>query len=165
MVFNFNAAEVFDIAIKIEENGKRFYERGQQIIKDHEVQKLFEELAREEVKHKEKFQTLKNELPSSAGSGAVFDPNHELDLYIKMMADQHVFISSESVEAQLDRIKDARDALKMAVEFEKDSVIFFLTMQEATEGTKGKELIGSLVKEEQGHLRRLTLELKRLGHE
>ena len=163
MVFNFNAAEVFDIAIKIEENGKRFYDRGREIVKDPVVQKLFAELSLEEIKHKEKFTKLKSELPASAASGAVFDPNQELDLYIKMMADQHVFISTESVDAQLDQIKDARDALRMAVDFEKDSVIFFLTMQDATEGAKGKDFIGSLVKEEQEHLRRLSLEMKRIG--
>jgi rubrerythrin len=163
MIFHFNAVEVFDIAIKIEENGKHFYDRSREIIKEPEVKKLFEELAQEEVKHKEKFKTLKSQLPASAASGAVFDPNQELDLYIKMMADQHVFISSESLEAQLGGIKDAKDALRLAVEFEKDSVIFFLTMQEATEGAKGKEFIGSLVKEEQEHLRRLSLELKRFG--
>jgi rubrerythrin len=163
MIFNFNAGEVFDIAIKIEENGKRFYDRGRELINDHEVQKLFEELAGEEAKHKEKFETLKSQLPPSATSSTVFDLNHELDLYIKMMADQHVFISSESVEAQLDLIRDARDALRMAVEFEKDSVIFFLSMQEATEGTRGKEFIGSLIKEEQEHLRRLSVELKKFG--
>ncbi len=162
MFFNFNASEVFDIAIKIEENGKLFYDRGREIIKDSAVQKLFEELSREEIKHKEKFEALKSQLPSSASSGTVFDPNHELDLYLKMMADQHVFISSEGTHAQLDQIKDARDALKMAVEFEKDSVIFFLSMQEATEGTKGKEFIGALVKEEQDHLRRLSFELRKL---
>ena len=55
MMFNFNAAEVFDIAIKIEENGKQFYDRSREIIKDPEVQKLFAELAQEEIKHKEKF--------------------------------------------------------------------------------------------------------------
>jgi rubrerythrin len=163
MMFNFNASEVFDIAIKIEENGKQFYDRSREIIKDPEVQKLFAELAQEEIKHKEKFTTLKSELPASTASGAVFDPDHELDLYLKMMADQHVFISSDGVEAQLGRIKSATDALKMAVEFEKDSVIFFLTMQDATEGVQGKALIGSLVKEEQEHLRRLSLELKRIG--
>lgn len=163
MIFNFNAAEVFDIAIKIEENGKRFYDRSREIIKDPEVQKLFAELGQEEVKHKEKFTTLKSQLPKRTGAGAVFDPDNELDMYLKMMADQHVFVSSEGVEAQLGKIQSATDALKMAVEFEKDSVIFFLTMQDATEEAQGKEFIGVLVKEEQEHLRRLALELKRLG--
>jgi rubrerythrin len=163
MIFCFNAAEVFDIAIKIEENGKRFYDQSRAIIDDPEVKKLFEELAREEVQHKEKFQALRSHLPVDAGSCTVFDPNHELNLYIKMMADQHVFTADGSVEAQIAGIKDARDALKLAVEFEKDSVIFFLSMQDATEGAKDKEFIGTLVKEEQEHLRRISLELKRFG--
>jgi rubrerythrin len=163
MVYNFNAVEVFDIAIKIEENGKFFYDRGKEIVKDPEVQRLFEELAQEEIKHKERFESLKSELPTSAATATVFDPNHELNLYLKMMADQHVFISSAATRAQLDQIKDARSAIKMAMEFEKDSVIFFLSMQEATEGTKGKEFIGALVKEEQSHLRRLSMELRKLG--
>jgi rubrerythrin len=163
MIFNFNAAEVFDIAIQIEENGKQFYDRGREIIKDPGVQKLFEELAQAEIKHKEKFISLKGQLPASAASGGVFDPDHELSLYIKMMADQHVFVSSGNIQAQLAQIKNAVDALRMAIEFEKDTVIFFLSMQDATEGAKGKEFIGSLVREELEHLRRLSLELKRIG--
>jgi rubrerythrin len=163
MIFCFNATEIFDVAIKIEENGKRFYDQSREIITDPEVKKLFEELGQEEVKHKEKFQALKSQLPSGSGACTVFDPNHELNLYINMMADQHVFTADGSVETKLAGIKDAKDALKLAVEFEKDSVIFFLSMQDATEGAKDKEFIGTLVKEEQEHLRRLSLELKRFA--
>ena len=56
---------------------------------------------------------------------------------------------------------DAADALKLAIEFEKDSVLFFLSFEEAVTGKKDQELIKSLVKEEQEHLRRLTLELRK----
>jgi rubrerythrin len=163
MIFNFNAGEIFDIAIKIEENGKRFYDRSLEIIKDPEVKKLFAELAGQEVEHKKRFEALKSQLPAEVTKGNVYDPNNELDLYIKMMADQHVFISADNLDAQMEQIKDAKDALKLAIEFEKDSVIFFLSMQEATEGKKGQELIYSLVKEEQEHLRRLSLELKKIA--
>ncbi len=34
MIFGFNAAEVFQIAIEIEENGKSFYEKAQAKIDD-----------------------------------------------------------------------------------------------------------------------------------
>ena len=163
MIFNFNAAEVFDIAIQIEENGKQFYDRGREIIKDPGVQKLFEELGQAEIKHRETFVSLKGQLPASAASGGVFDPNDELSLYIKMMADQHVFISSGDIQARLAQIKNAADALRMAIEFEKDTVIFFLSMQDATDGVRGKEFIGSLIREELEHLRRLSVELKRVG--
>jgi len=164
MIFNFNAAEVFDIAIKIEENGKRFYDRSRELVKDPEVQKLFAELAQEEIKHKEKFTALKNQLPASTAAGTVFDPNNELDLYLKMMADQHVFRSGKEVDAQVSKIQSAADALKLAIQFEKDSVLFFLSMQEATCEGKGRDLVTLLVKEEQEHVRRLSLQLRKITH-
>lgn len=163
MIFNFNASEVFDIAIKIEENGKMFYDHAKEMVDDLEVKRLFEELGRQEIDHKARFEAMKAQLPPEASKGAVFDPNNELQLYIKMMADQHVFISSDNMESRLKQIKDSKDALRLAIEFEKDSVIFFLSMQDATEGKKGQELIGALVREEQEHLRRLSLELKRIA--
>lgn len=161
MIFNFNAAEVFRMAVQIEENGKKFYEQSLGCINDDRVKKLFEQLAREEVEHKKKFESILAELPKEAASPTVFDPENEEDDYIKMMADQHVFVKGENVETEVCKLADMKDALKLAIEFEKDSVIFFLSMQDAADG-KGKELINLLVKEEQGHLRRLSSELHRV---
>jgi rubrerythrin len=162
MIFGFNAAEVFEIAIAIEENGKRFYEQAQGLVDDLAVKKLFAELAIQEVEHKKKFESLKAQLPAEASTPTTWDPDNKLSDYIRMMADQHVFVSDEDVDRRLAQVRSTKDALKLAVEFEKDSVIFFLSMQEAAEGKKGGELIGLLVKEEQEHLRRLSLELRRL---
>jgi len=162
MIFNFNAAEVFKIAVEIEENGKRFYEQSLTCIDDPEVKKLFEELAREEVEHKKKFQSILAELPKEAAAPTVFDPDNQEAQYIKMMADQHVFAKSSSVDSKVCELRDMRDALRLAIDFEKDSVIFFLSMQDATDNKKGKDLINLLVKEEQEHLRRLSAQLHRV---
>jgi rubrerythrin len=163
MIFNFNAAEVFRVAIKIEENGKKFYDHAAKVIDDPVVKKLFEELAVQEVDHKKRFEELKAQLPAQPQTSDVWFPENEMEAYLKMMADQHVFTSDETLQAALAELKNVRDALKMAIEFEKDSVIFFLSMQEATDNKKDQEMIGLLVKEEQAHLRRLALELARLG--
>ncbi|MCU0589655.1 MAG: ferritin family protein [Syntrophobacteraceae bacterium] len=163
MIFNFNAAEVFRVAIKIEENGKRFYEDALRVIDDPSVKKLFQELASQEVEHKKHFEDLRARLPAQPQGSDVWFPENEMEAYLKMMADQHVFTSDASLESALAQLKGVKDALKMAIEFEKDSVIFFLSMQEATDNKKDQEMIGLLVKEEQGHLRRLALELARLG--
>ncbi len=161
MIFNFNAAEVFDIGVKIEENGKKFYDEAVKVIEDAEVKALFKDLGEQEVEHRQKFLQLKKELPAQASQSTVFDPNNEIDAYIKVTADNHVFLQKD-FESRLADIKDVRSALRMAMEFEKDSVIFFLTIQDATDDKKGKEFIGQLVKEEQEHLRRLSLQYKRL---
>ena len=162
MVFNFNAAEVFQVAVQIEENGRRFYQEGLKQIDDPEVKRLFEELAREEVEHRKKFESLLAELPKEAFSPTVFDPEDQKNQYIQMMADQHVFVQAEGMGRLLAGLGSMQDALKLAIEFEKDSVIFFLSMQDATEGKRGKELINLLIKEEQEHLRRLSASLHRV---
>ncbi len=162
MIFNFNAAEVFRIAVQIEENGKRFYEQSLGCINDPEVKKLFEELAREEVEHRKKFESILAQLPKEAATPTVFDPENRADDYIKMMADQHVFVKGSSVDDEVCKLTDMKEALKLAIDFEKDSVIFFLSMQDAADGI-GKELSNLLVKEEQEHLRRLSAELRRVS--
>lgn len=164
MIFGFNAAEVFQIAVEIEENGRAFYEKALAKIEDPDVQAIFQDLALQEVEHKKKFLELKEKLPPQASQSTVFDPNNEMANYLKMMADGHVFRTSDNVDRKLAQVKDAVDALRMAMEFEKDSVIFFLSMQEATEEEKGRQFIGLLVKEEQEHLRRLALQLKKMAH-
>lgn len=161
MGYGFNAAEVFRMAVQIEENGRRFYEEGQKIVDDPSIRALFEDLAAQEVEHKKKFETLMAQLPSGASSPAVWDPDNDLDRYIKMMADLHVFVSTASLDDQLSRVKDVVSALKLAIDFEKDSVLFFLSMEEAAEDRKGQDLIRQLVREEQAHLKRLSLELKK----
>ena len=162
MSYGFNASEVFRIAVQIEENGRRFYEEGRKIVDDPSIRALFEDLAIQEVEHKKKFETLMAQLPSDASSPTVWDPENDLDRYIRMMADLHVFVSTESLEAQLSRVKDVVSALKLAIEFEKDSVLFFLSMEEAAENRKGQDLIRQLVREEQEHLKRLSLELNKV---
>ncbi len=162
MMFNFNAAEVFQIAINIEENGKKFYDKALAIVDDQAVKDLFMDLGLQELEHKKRFEALKAQLPPEVQKATVWDPDNETDLYIKMMADQHVFTAADSVEKALATVKSAMDALKMAIEFEKDSVLFFLSMLEVTDTKKDQDLINLLVKEEQTHLRKLSLEMARL---
>ncbi len=161
MIFGFNAREVFLIAIMIEENGRAFYEEARRRIADADVKKLFEELAKQEVEHKMRFESLMGQLPRGAEAPTIWDPEAEQDLYLKAIADEHVFGPSQDVEAQLERVGDAVDALRLAIQFEKDSVILFLTMKSVTDEQKGQEFIEYLIKEEQEHLRRLTAELRR----
>lgn len=161
MSYSFNAGEVFKVAIQIEENGKRFYEESQDRIENASVRALFADLALQEVEHKAKFESLRAQLPPEATASTVWDPDNELDQYIKMMADAHVFVSGTELEEKLAAVKNAKDALNLAIEFEKDSVLFFLSLEDVA-GKKDQELIRSLVKEEQAHLKRLSLELVKL---
>jgi rubrerythrin len=164
MIFCFNAAEIFQVAVEIVENGRAFYEKAGSLIDDAEVNKLFAELAHEELEHKKEIEKLKAQLPGDTTSPTVADPENELDLYVKAMAGQHVFMSCGALNVQMDQIKDTEGALKLALQFEKDSVIFFLSMQEATCEGRDRDLITLLLKEELTHVRRLSLQMQRMGY-
>jgi rubrerythrin len=162
MAFDFNANEVFQMAIEIEENGRLFYQKAQELVKDPEVKSLFSDLEQREIEHRDRFGALKAELPESARESTVWDPQGEINQYLKMAADMHVFRAATPVEEQLAQVTSAVDALKLAMQFEKDSILFFLLMQDETEKGKGKELITQLTNEEKGHLRMLSKELVRI---
>jgi len=162
VIYGFNASEVFQIAIDIEENGKRFYEKAMDLFDSPDVKGLLVSLAQEEVEHMKRFTELKAQLPHAATEDTIWDPEHEMNKYLQMMADMHVFRSDFDVEEELSRVKNPEDVLKLGIQFEKDSIIFFLTIQDATEEKKGQELIGQLVDEEKKHLNKLSLELGKL---
>ena len=162
MIYGFNAGEVFKIAIEIEQNGWDFYEKAQAKIDDSAVKGIFAELAAEEIKHKARFKALMDELPESTTGSTVWDPDNEIDQYLKMMADMHVFSKNASVDELLASINGALEALKLAMQFEKDSIVFFAEMQNLAESGENKDKIGQLVKEEQQHLKRLSMQYMKL---
>ena len=163
MIYGFNADEVFQIAIDIEENGKRFYEKAMDIVDNPDVKDVLGSLAKDEAEHLKRFTELKAQLPKTATEDTVWDPEHEMNQYLQMMADMHVFRSDFDIEKELSQAKNPEDILKLGIQFEKDSIIFFLTMQDSTEEKNGREIIGQLIDEEKEHLRKLSLELKRLN--
>lgn len=161
MIYGFNANEIFQIAINIEENGKRFYEKAMELIDDKDAKALLASLAKEELEHLKKFTALKEQLPKEAAAGTVWDPENDMNNYLHMVADMNVFSSDFNLKDELSQVKSAEDALKFGIQFEKDSIIFFLTIQDATDEAKGRELIGQLIEEEKGHLKKLSLELRK----
>ena len=161
MIYGFNANEIFQIAINIEENGKRFYEKAMELIDDKDAKALLASLAKEELEHLKKFTALKEQLPKEAAAGTVWDPENDMNNYLHMVADMNVFSSDSNLKDELSQVKSAEDALKFGIQFEKDSIIFFLTIQDATDEAKGRELIGQLIEEEKGHLKKLSLELRK----
>ncbi|HUU41910.1 MAG TPA: ferritin family protein [Desulfatiglandales bacterium] len=158
-IYGFNADEMFQVAIDTEKNGKLFYEKAMLAVDDPGLKSLLESLARDELEHIKTFTELKAQLPKAAAKDTVWDPFHEMDEYLQTMADMSVFRSGLNVERELSGIKKAEDVIRLGIQFEKDSIIFYTTMQDAVEEKKGRKFIGQLVDEEKKHLRKLCQKL------
>jgi len=89
MVIGFNADEVFEMAIQIEENGATFYRKAAGLQSNAENLQFLEKLAAMQDSHKATFIEIRKMLTDKEKSGKVFDPQDELSLYLAAMADAH----------------------------------------------------------------------------
>ena len=162
MAFDFNADEIFQIGVQIEQNGQRFYNMAAKNCSDPSAQKLFLDLASWESKHIDLFEELRQRLPRSGRGGDFFDPNQELSLYVKAAADSHVFLRSKDIPELASNCKTPIEALDLAVTFEKDSVVFYTTMKKLVPEHLGKNEIDTLIDEEISHISILAQKKKEL---
>jgi len=162
MGVTFNAAEVFEMGIRIEENGRTFYETGAKLVDDPKARQVLLDLAGKEKQHAEAFRKLKADLPKGAAQPTVFDPEGVGTAYLRAAADTHVFNMYEAVDDVLKGVKTAREVVKTALGFEKDSVVFFLSMKDLIPPKLGQSQIDRLIREEQMHIRDLAAVLAEL---
>ncbi|MDR1109696.1 MAG: ferritin family protein [Deltaproteobacteria bacterium] len=154
MIYPFNAWDAFKIALTIEENGLRFYREAARKFSGP-IADLFTSLAQEEEIHKAIFAKYLGSLPKEQPT--IYDPDNETDDYLKMMAGLNVFKSGAAqADSLLAGISTVREALALAMGFEKDSIVFFVQLKNASD-TLGDEMsVDRLIMEEAKHLRKLA---------
>jgi len=148
----FNADEIFQMGLRIEVNGKEFYEAIAKKSSDGFTQQFFTDLSKWESEHIRLFNRLREVLPDSARRGSPFDPGQELLLYIQATADSHVFLKNQNINELVSRCQTVIDALDLAMAFEKDSVVFYTMMKKVTPEEFGKNEIDGLIDEEIRHI-------------
>lgn len=148
----FNADEIFQMGLRIEVNGKEFYEAIAEKSSDGSTQQFFADLSKWESEHIRFFNRLRETLPDSARRGNTFDPGQELILYLQATADSHVFLKNQNIDELATRCQTVIDALDLALTFEKDSVVFYTMMKKVTPEEFGRNGINGLIEEEIKHI-------------
>ena len=159
----FNADEVFKIGVEIERNGRAFYQAAANTTEDADLKKLFEELSDWEARHVELFEGLRSSISGKIGAEIPFDPDNMVHLYLKAVADNSVFVQNSDTAELVAELKTLVNILKKALEFEKESVVFYSSMKEIVSEALGKEEIDKLIHEELNHIGQLTKEVRALS--
>ena len=165
MSFEFNADEILEMAENIERNGARFYRKAAELVEEAGIRKLLEDLAAWEDGHERVFATMRADLAAQERESKVFDPEHETSMYLRAMADGHVFNARIHPADTLTGSESAEDILRMAIGQEKDSIVFYTGLKEMISQTAGKERIEAIIKEEMGHIGFLNREIAALNSE
>ena len=152
MAITFNADEIFDIAVQIEENASGFYSEASKITKDDETKKMLSEFSTMEAGHAHEFADMRQELSQADKEPMTFDPDEEAALYLKSFSEAHGWEGRSAKGIKLSGNETREEILKSALGAEKDSVAFYVGIKDVVFGKSGKEKVEKIIKEEMKHI-------------
>ena len=158
----FNADEIFAMGVQIEKNGFSFYTAAADKTQDTDLKRLFLQLAEWEQNHVAVFEDLRMKLPAAVRETDVYDQDNMVHAYLKSVADNNVFVKGLSLDFSRLVWTSPVEVLKTALDFEKDSVVFFSSMKEVTLDKAGASEVEKLILEELRHIGYLTGEIRKL---
>jgi rubrerythrin len=149
----FTATEALEMALNIEKNGEIFYNEVAEKSADSDVKALFEDLAAQERAHYQVFQKMLGTAePAPELQATEYD---EYQAYLQVALDNALFAGPDKALALAKEAQDAETALRAAMGFEKDTMLFFYDMREMV-SEADREAITGVIREEKKHLRRLA---------
>ena len=146
----FTPSEVFEIAIEIERNGASFYRKAASSTSDSQARSELLELAAMEDGHEVTFTELKRDLVGDGGNIEWFDSASEAAMYLQNFASGQVFDMTQDPLTAASR--PLPEILRFALERERDSVVFFVGMQELMPAGPGRTKVEAIIKQEMGHI-------------
>ncbi|BCS89775.1 ferritin-like domain-containing protein [Pseudodesulfovibrio sediminis] len=152
MAHFFHANEIAKVAVEIERKGRQFYNRAADAAQSEETKDLFRYLAEEETKHEEIFSALLERLGSV--ELPAWSNEEEYTTYLNALIDSHALFSGGLAEKYMADAADEDTAIRMAMSFEKDTLLFFLEMKELVPESE-KDAVQQCADEERNHLRQL----------
>jgi rubrerythrin len=142
----FEPSEVFQFAIRIEENGEKFYRKMADKFSDPKVKELFSYLADEETKHKRIYEGMVDNIekyePFESYPGEYFE-------YLRAYADKIIF-DEEALDEQQKQITDPTTAINVAMDNEVASILYYQEIKNLV-SKKQRGSIDKIMEEERRH--------------
>jgi len=144
----FDATDIVQFAIRIEENGANFYRFAVQLVKDDEAKKIFERLAEEEVKHGKTFSQIFAAMEKSPPPPELFEG--EYGAYLRSYVDNAVIFKKEALDKELALVKDTVGALDFGIRRELDSITYYHEIKTVL-GPGNADAVDRIIAEERKH--------------
>ena len=146
----FTISEIIEFAIRIEENGEKVYRDASEKVSDPSLVSLLQQLADEESEHLRWFSDLKGTAKEERVNSQVGEMGQSL--LLEIVGDQTFSLK----EWDLSTIVDLKEVLKIALGFEKDTVIFYEMMGSFVQEDAALAKLDQIIQEENRHIRVLS---------
>ncbi len=155
--------EVLEIAEKIERSGMKFYRRAAGQCQDASISTLLVQLAQWESRHVEVFKQMRERLiaeHSPLGAAA----QEETDTPdARALAGLAVFGIQPDPNQQLTGTEGKAQVLRMAIEKEKDSIVYYTGLRDFVPDGPDRQAIEEIIQEEMKHVRILVQSLEQIA--
>lgn len=148
---NFSGSEIAEIGIEIEKNGRDFYNRLADRLKDRRAKELFRYMAGEEEKHIEDFKKIFSSVSSHSPCES-YPP--EYFAYLNAIASEYVFTKKDELKERIKDIVSEKDAIDVSLGLEKDSILFYGEMKKIIP-EKDYSIIDAVITQEKEHVEKL----------
>ena len=169
MGLDFDPEQAYHVAIKIEENGAKFYRMAIDLVDDPEKKKLLASLAGWEDEHKDLFIKLRDDISDLDPMDyrgyleRLYEPTDEQNEIFQLLADANVFPIELDPSDLLKGDETLIDILRIALNLEKDAVIFYMSIQGVMKTSGESTALNKIIKEEMRHIAILNRELASCG--
>jgi rubrerythrin len=150
----FSVSEIIEQAVQTEKLGYAFYtDMARRFEENNALKKLFGTLALKEQKHEKVFSQLKEKTGVEEPEGW-----EEASMYLRAIVESELFLGKNKSLHSLKHVKNERDAVNLAIGFEKEALLYFHGLRDIVED---KTALDTIIHEEKSHIRELS-ELKRM---
>ena len=156
MPYDFNADEVFQLAIRIEQNGARFYRKAAGLQTDSAIVEMLNSLAAMEDHHEKAFELMRTKISEAEKPPTVFDPQGEAAEYLASMADHHGGEGSPVAADSLTGNETIEEIIDIAIGLEKESILFYVGLKDFVPPKFGQDKIDDIIREERRHIVQLN---------
>ena len=141
----FSIREVLEQAVQTEKLGYQFYTSMVARFKDNEkLVKLFGTLAEKELRHEKTYTEMRDMVGDEEPEGW-----EEISHYLRAIVESEFFMGKNKALPSMDGIKTINDAVNYAVNFEKETLLYFYGVRDAV---REKELVEEIINEERSHI-------------
>jgi len=150
----FSINEIIELAVQIEKNGYIFYDnalhRKDLSQKSKEILTILRD---EEINHEQTFKQLRDKIDISdlMESG---DWNM-VGSYLSTIAESHIFSQPDAAINLATKANNEKDIIINAIAFEKDTLLFFHSLNDSVQDEKAKEIVKNIIDEEKSHVMKL----------
>ena len=146
----FEISEIIDLAIRLEKNGEATYRRAMERVTDPDLLSLLSWMADEEVQHANWFDALKQS--ATSGKSNPFLEEMSRELFDDLVGDQSFSLK----EVDFSKIQTVDEMLKIFVEFERDTAMFYEVLIPFIENEETLAQLRKIIAEENNHIKKIS---------